>query len=551
MKQIKTLEAVAVLLLFSINAFAQNIAYNLRPSDFQLFPRNNFNKAEVIFSGKVLNTAYTKISCIGYKNNQIFSYLLQDLIFSEDTATFYFKNTITAELSEYDFKIYLKQESDSLRDLYVKNIVSGDCFLITGQSNAHPLVSQESGFGNEFCRSFGRNTDSEPYNPADTLWGIANGGYRYKPFSSGAWGICLQQFLTETFQVPNCIINSGVGGSSIYSHLPKNNHYDLSSNYGKLLYRAEKAGIKDAVRAIFWHQGEADGADSWKNYRSNFRNLRNAWLADYQGIEKMFIFQVRPGCTKGQSQDKLREVQRNLALEFDDVEIMTTVGIQGHETDNCHYTAAGYHQMAQWIFPLVATEIYHLKMPYEVRPPNVRKAYFDSQTLTRLVIEFDQDICFDYATAEILRNHIYINGEYGYIENITYEGRNVIIYLTEACKAKNISYIPARFYNNSTEIYEGPFIFSAVNNTGALTFNEVNIYFNELDLIQIYPIPANNEIDYFVHNCNKYKVRIFDIYGNPIDFDLQQISENNNRIILKNNSKGGFYILLKTWKKYE
>jgi hypothetical protein len=151
-----------------------------------------------------------------------------------------------------------------------------------------------------------------------------------------------------------------------------------------------KTGLKDAVRAILWSQGEADsfsGGLSTSAYKIAFNSLRNSWLEDYQSIEQIFIFQTRDcDCgTISSGRKKIKEAQRQLAEDYSNIYIMGTSGISVH-SDNCHFPFSnGYELFGQRIFKPLMKSIYNFNYNSEIDPPLILSTNL-TQTQT-LVIE--------------------------------------------------------------------------------------------------------------------------------------------------------------------
>ena len=71
--------------------------------------------------------------------------------------------------------------------------------------------------------------------------------------------------LIETHKVPICIINGAQGGTRIDQHQRNEaDPTDVSTIYGRLLWRLQQAKLTHGVRAVLWHQGENDMFE--KNY---------------------------------------------------------------------------------------------------------------------------------------------------------------------------------------------------------------------------------------------------------------------------------------------
>jgi hypothetical protein len=90
------------------------------------------------------------------------------------------------------------------------------------------------------------------------------------------------------YRVPVAILNGSPGGSDIAHHLRNDaDPTDLTSVYGRLLWRCIQAGVRPHVRAVLWHQGESDSFyDPRDYYYASFASLYtadtlNAAMKDY------------------------------------------------------------------------------------------------------------------------------------------------------------------------------------------------------------------------------------------------------------------------------
>ena len=177
----------------------------------------------------------------------------------------------------------------------------------------------------------------------------------------------------------------------------------MSTIYGRLLWRVTEARLTHGIRGIFWHQGENDqGADGptggfgYETYRPLFLDLAAAWKQDYPNLQHYYVFQIWPkSCSMGfnGSDNRLREVQRNLPTAFSRMSIMSTVGIK--PPGGCHYPQAGYLEFAKLIAPLVERDNYGKVFTSSITPPNLVKWKFANQARDEILIEFDQPVQWD------------------------------------------------------------------------------------------------------------------------------------------------------------
>ncbi len=455
--------------------FNKHTTYKNFPAALQLFPRNQDNQAIINIEGSLFSTGYEKAICKVFRNQRLIEQMEEPLIYVDGVTSFSFDPIIKAELAEYSIETGFIADGSYFKDRSAHNVVCGDVYLINGQSNSHPTRG-EAIYRNEFCRSFGSNTNYSAYNPSDTTWGLAAGDISQK-YHVSAWGIRLMQQIVEKYQIPVCIINGGSGGSSIEYNLPPQTLTDLNSTYNRLYYRTVKAKVHKAVKAILWHQGESNSREAnYQNYAANFDSLYRGWKTDYPAIKKVFVFQIHPGCG-GDRQSELRETQRRLGRIYEDVEIMSTLGLIGH--DGCHYTNAGYSQMGEWIFPMLEKAFYNPDLPLTVSPADISKAYY-SVPGKEICLVFNQNLQNDKLSqgTYLLKDQFYLDGKYGQIASIKIQGKKVYLETRKPVEASKITYLPGHFYEGTKDCYQGPWL-RGVNGIGALSFHDYVIQSRE------------------------------------------------------------------------
>ena len=238
---------------YSAISNAHNVVFNAYPQYLQLYPRNRVTNAANVqvagtenaggFSGAVLRV-YRNGTQVGTDQSQVLNY-------AGGTAAFSFTTTITAELAQYDVELLLRNGVG--QEFFVrraKNIVSGDVFIIEGQSNATTYSSSGTGNGDAyispFVRTFGVANADQNATLSSRSWYVANGSGSDTPYDTsgsldpegaiGRWGLVLGNRLVTQNNVPVAILNGGNGGQPI-SFFQRNdsNPGDLSTNYGRLL----------------------------------------------------------------------------------------------------------------------------------------------------------------------------------------------------------------------------------------------------------------------------------------------------------------------------
>ena len=279
----------------------------------------------------------------------------------------------------------------------VSNLVCGDAYLIDGQSNALALDTgeQSPNVTSEWIRSYGG-----PGGRGDeTNWvrdRFANGKRENlwcSPFwrgpgkaALGWWGMELAKRLLASQKMPICIIQAAEGGTRIDEHMPnETDHADLKTMYGHMLWRVKNARLTHGIRAVLWHQGEADqGSDGPDNgydsafYQQYFLDMSAAWKEDMPNIRHYYIFQIWPnGCSQGGGHgDMLREVQRTLPRLYSNMDVMSTLGIR--PGGGCHYPLTGWSEFARLMQPLIERDFYGKAPAASITAPNLKRAYYTS-----------------------------------------------------------------------------------------------------------------------------------------------------------------------------
>jgi len=447
-------------------------SFSLIPQDYQFFPRDSNNEASILVRGSVSQVGFDTIQLSLYRDQTLVSkiaYLLQ--YDSLNKANFQLSTNIKAELANYAIEISLIQDSkDSLIARRV-NLVAGDVYLISGQSNS---IFGGNPYNNSFIRTFGKNYS---LNKSDTNWTIASAvGYGGGP-DIGAWGMDLAKSIVENYNIPVCILNGGVGGTSIQQHQRNDMNPALPANiYGSLLYRALKSNLSHAAKAIFWYQGESNGSTA---YFDNFKALYDDWKTDYPNVQKVYVVQIHHGCGAG-DHAALREIQRRLPETFSNVELISTMGLPGH--DGCHYTLEGYLRLAKTIIPLVQKDFYQGPNEPAMYPPTIKQAYFSKQDFSEISLEFKNELAPLVLPADTMINGIQISlkdyfaldEQWKQINQVRADGNKIILELKTPGQVKTISYLPEVNYHDINTVYQGPYLMNQ-HQLGALCFDKFPI----------------------------------------------------------------------------
>lgn len=480
---------ICLLLKFSLHA--QELELFEAPENYQLYPRDKKDSAKVVLSGIIYGIGFQQLSLVTYIDDEVLEIKTEEIKLNEQgIGNFFISQKIESGLFQYKFELTLTSKHEKRVIYTADSVVCGDAYIITGQSNSH-ASSSASNFSSPYCRSFGVKTGYNSYTEDHKKyrWGRATGNcpdlqgiggwYIDNPLGIGVWGMYLAQKITEIHKVPVCIINGGSGNSTIEQNMPDSFQADLNTSFGRLIYRVHESGLTHGIKAILWHQGESNTNEEYVNYKQNFDTLYLAWKANFPSLQKVYMFQLHPGCG-GDFQSEFRDIQVKIADSYSDVDIMATVGLPGH--DGCHYTDKGYVAMAESIYPLLSKDLYGVKSMNPITPPKVRSAYWSREDHSELCLEFDQEIVWNAQQTinnfiYYLKDYIYLDGNLGLINEGYSKGSKLYLKLKKAGKYKKITYLPGHFYEGTNICYEGPWIMGT-NGIGALSFDKLDINLN-------------------------------------------------------------------------
>ena len=245
---------ILLFLYIPLISFGQ-INFQKVPKDFQLFPRDENNNSLVVFSGNISKGSDDlKLTLKVFKDDILINEKSLDIIDNKFKSS----SVIKAGLHQYKFELYKKVGSNESLLYKARNIVSGDAYIITGQSNSH-ASSKKSIYSSLFARSFGVKTGYETYSDKDKMvgWGLATGnckncegnwdngyggGWFVKnSYGVGVWGMELAKLLIDKYKIPVCIINGGSGSSTIEENMLYPEKVSLETSFGRLAYRVDQA----------------------------------------------------------------------------------------------------------------------------------------------------------------------------------------------------------------------------------------------------------------------------------------------------------------------
>lgn len=520
----KTLLYIFLMMVFTTvygSTVSDSIIVREFPSNYQLYPKISKDSSTVKVKISTECVESHTIKLIVLKNGELQSEYSEE-IFENKHHEIQFGAAISAELSEYSFLLYCDENLIDRAD----SVVAGDVYIIAGQSNAVAYDYENKSYQkNEFIRSYGTMLFDSTACVNESEWGVATSFGSAKHLQIGVWGMKLASGIVDSIGIPVCIINGGVSSSPIEWHQRNNsNPTDLSSIYGRILYRATKSKVAESVKGLIWWQGEANEPEG---YAESFDTLYNSWEKDYPGIERYYVIQLQQGCGSW-NMTELCEVQRSIANSYDDIGLMVSAGINDRDADHCHYGYDGYIEMGQRMYRLLANDLYNMKYEFS-SPPMILEAKLDPFNSNIVSLYFDQDISISDQDAKVLKDYIYIDGMWGSVKNVTAIKNELRILTERGTRVNTVSYTPSRYYHERAEYYTGPW----VTNTGNLP---IVIFHNfriddemltdsivespfDYSLHQNYPNPFNPKttLSFSLKERSKIVLEVFNVNGQMVE----------------------------------
>lgn len=474
------------------------IVFSRQPQHMQLYPRNSGNKAIVEIAGVTQHSDISQVTLKMYRNKtEQASKLLNVSKGVPFAATF----EIQAEPADYKFTYSTNMAAETI---LADSVVAGDVYVIAGQSNGAAAASGNPGVTNLYWRNFGCVQKTAAYNPADTLWGMSNSaGWGYgKPFYNGWSGYVMQRNLLQEQNMPTAILNIAIGGSSLNQNMPnEEDHEDLTTFYGEGLYRLRKAGLADAVKAIIWVQGESDQNGLYEDYALRFDKLYHAWKQDYPNVERIYLSQINVGCGTSQYASEMREMQRLFGETYDDITVITNIGIT-IRYDSCHYEDDGYDRLYTQFTRLIERDFYGKTFDRPLTSPAVQRVRWTDAGKSAIEIQFDQDMVWPgIMWGRDMKDYFYDQNEQpipmasGKVDQT--DKRLVILTLEQsAVRPTHLTYGPDNYVYSATRGMDTLYVDPWLRNTdgyAALTFNR-------------YPIADNTVTTYEKVNNNFLRI---------------------------------------------
>ncbi|QRR04255.1 T9SS type A sorting domain-containing protein [Dyadobacter sandarakinus] len=475
----------ALWVLCAGNTFAQRfyaVVFNQLPRDFQLYARSDNDTATVPIAGIIEAAGWDHMSVVTYRNKEQVAYDSVRLNYgTASSATFQLNPRIKAEMADYDFEVYACKEADSVLVVKRTEVVAGDFYVISGQSNAAAVH-----FGNwssKYARTIARMPDASPnVGFGDTLWIASNWSWPY----AGAWSVEMQRLILENDSIPTCVINGALPGSYIAGHVDRNaNDIANSSLYG-LLYRRIKVASPTRIRAFIWYQGEQEALENIQNYQAQYDKLYNYWRGDYPQVEKYIVVQIPVLFNPYYYAGTIREFQRKTKYTYEKTDHFNVMGLPYF--DGIHYDIKGYQELGKRFYNYFANTIYRSVNDPNTACPDVRKIYYTSDKRDEITLMYDSlqtlkwpaDTLMDDVNnvkfTKSLRDVYFFDGDETRSAGIlsgTAQGNIVRLKVAAGTSAEKLTYLPA-YKGEKVRVYYGPFLKNS-RGLGAFSFQEVPI----------------------------------------------------------------------------
>ena len=383
------------ILILALQSTLNPVEVSHGPQDWQLFPRDAHGLGEISVSGDWRPEASMQQLSLLVQGDgdteweSIEKVETGSLTGSAQKRPYQLSVSVPAGLVEYQAFLVLRRNGvDEILNSW-SHLVVGDVLIIHGQSNAvaadyHGEQLANSTDQSPWIRSFGDSGTDAGLVGADLSWHIAGGEQQNVPGFIGSWGLDLARQVVDHESIPVAVLNGAVGGTTVAQHQRNElDPEDLNTIYGRLLYRANRASITHQARAIFWYQGESDGAHA-RDWLDGFENLTSAWREDFLGLEHLWVVQVRRGC--GAPSLQLRDFQRRLTHADDRIHAATTNGVYRH--DGCHFFYSSYVELGAQLGPQVAHHLYGATALSDMEAPDIQSASWTDASHTALYLDF-------------------------------------------------------------------------------------------------------------------------------------------------------------------
>ena len=380
------------LLLIAFQTTIAPVEITTSPQDWQLIPRGENGLGEIQVKGVWRVHEPTQVLRLEVQGeNDWFGVadILPTSLSGRAGQNFSLSVSTPSGLVNYEaFLILNRNGIDEILDSW-SYLAVGDVLFVHGQSNAVAADYYAEQLANvtdqsPWIRSFGNSGTDPGLVGADLAWHIAGGEQQDVPGFIGSWGLDLARQIVDEEGIPVAVLNGAVDGTTVAQHQRNQaDPEDLDTIYGRLLYRANRSGVANFARAIFWYQGESDGPNA-RDWLNGFESMAADWREDFPNLEHLWVIQVRRGC--GSPSLQLRDFQRRLTHQDIRMHAATANGIYGH--DGCHFHYSSYVSLGAQLGPQVGHFLYGAQELPDMEAPDIQSASWTDASHTALFLDF-------------------------------------------------------------------------------------------------------------------------------------------------------------------
>lgn len=474
-----------------------SVVFDKLPRDMQLYARADDNLAEVPISGVIELAGWDHMSVVTFRNNVRVGYQKSAINYGgKTTGTFSMKPKIKAEMADYSVEVYACHATDSALIVRRNELVGGDFYVISGQSNAAATVF--GAWSSKYARTIARTPDQTPaILPGDTLWTVAAWSWTYV----GAWGLEMQKEILERDSIPTCVINGSLPGAKLTEFLNSrrsNDSSSISSLYGSLRKRVNVAS-PSRIRAFIWMHGEQEVFENIPNYATEYDQLQKFWVRDYPQVEQFVVVQSNLIILRNDNPNpvggSVRDFLRRTKYIYPKTDHFAAIGTPDY--DGVHYHRSGYEEFGRRMYRFFAPRVYGSKDSDNVRSPDIKKAFYTNAEKKEITLVFEEGQELKWpADSTIkgqdgkplvlsLKNFFFLDGDEkkAAFSAGKAAGNQVTLTLKEPSNATKLSYLPSFYPDNlplqwpfeqNIGIYAGPYLLNK-RGLGAFSFDKVGI----------------------------------------------------------------------------
>jgi hypothetical protein len=472
-----------------------SVVFNKLPRDMQLYARADDSMGDVPISGVIELAGWDHMSVVTFRNNVRVGYQKSAINYGgKTTGTFNMTPRIKAEMADYSFEVYACHETDSALIVRRNEVVAGDFYVISGQSNAAATVF--GAWSSKYARTVARTPDGKPdITPGDTLWTAAAWSWTYV----GAWALEMQKEILERDSIPSCVINLSIPGAKLSDFLSRNPKDSSSfSPYGGLVKRVRVANPA-RIRAFFWMHGEQEAFENIGNYPEEYDQLYKFWVHDYPEVEQFVVVQANLILLRNDTPNpvggSIRDFLRRTKYIYPKTDHFAAIGTPDY--DGVHYHRSGYEEFGRRIYRFLAPRVYGSKDSDNVSSPDIKKAFYTNAEKKEITLIFEEgqelkwpaDLTLKGQDGKplvlSLKNFFFLDGDEkkAAFSAGKAAGNQVTLTLKEPSNATKLSYLPTFYpdnlplqfpYESNIGIYTGPYLLNK-RGLGAFSFDKVGI----------------------------------------------------------------------------